>query len=212
MSSRIELGVKHQRCKPRCAEKGNLKSSEMASLTEIRGSYGVRNTLNLFGKMLSRSVFLLIGCRPKPSAGDFFFWHAGAATFTVPCLACLSNRTNNRTLCNPTDGPSLATWLLSDCHNSHLEHHDSRMHTGPLHNMFKPAVVRRSACDQCRARRVQCLRAQNSTAPCARCAHVGARCATSAGVVPIVERRLHMVFFLRVQYPAVEYRGCLGHG
>ena len=46
-------------------------------------------------------------------------------------------------------------------------------------NMLKPAV-RRSACDQCRARRVQCLRAQNSTAPCARCSHVGARCVTSA--------------------------------
>ena len=46
-------------------------------------------------------------------------------------------------------------------------------------NMPKPAV-RRSACDHCRARRVQCLRAQNSTAPCARCSHIGARCVTSA--------------------------------
>jgi hypothetical protein len=38
--------------------------------------------------MESGSVFLLIGCGHKPSAGVFFFWHAGAAT-----LSRLSNQT-----------------------------------------------------------------------------------------------------------------------
>ena len=45
--------------------------------------------------------------------------------------------------------------------------------------MLKPAV-RRSACDQCRAKRVRCLRAQESMAPCARCCYIGARCVTGA--------------------------------
>jgi hypothetical protein len=49
--------------------------------------------------------------------------------------------------------------------------------------MLKPAV-RRSACDQCRAKRVRCLRAENSTAPCARCTHLGARCVTGASGHP----------------------------
>ncbi|KAJ9165363.1 hypothetical protein NKR19_g461 [Coniochaeta hoffmannii] len=47
-------------------------------------------------------------------------------------------------------------------------------------NILKSAAVRRSACDQCRAKRVRCLRAQNSTAPCARCAHIGVQCVTGA--------------------------------
>jgi hypothetical protein len=59
-------------------------------------------------------------------------------------------------------------------------------------NMFKPAV-RRSACDQCRARRVQCLRAQNSTAPCARCSHIGARCVISAPGHPGRPRKPRLV-------------------
>ena len=42
------------------------------------------------------------------------------------------------------------------------------------------ASVKRSACDQCRAKRVRCLRAENSTAPCARCDHIGAHCVTGA--------------------------------
>lgn len=45
--------------------------------------------------------------------------------------------------------------------------------------MLKP-TVRRSACDQCRAKRVRCLRAENRTASCARCSHIGARCVTGA--------------------------------
>lgn len=49
--------------------------------------------------------------------------------------------------------------------------------------MLKPAV-RRSACDQCRAKRVRCLRAHDSTAPCARCNHLGARCVTGASGLP----------------------------
>lgn len=49
--------------------------------------------------------------------------------------------------------------------------------------MFKSAV-RRSACDQCRAKRVRCLRAENSLAPCARCSHIGARCVTGAARHP----------------------------
>jgi hypothetical protein len=49
--------------------------------------------------------------------------------------------------------------------------------------MLKTAV-RRSACDQCRAKRVRCLRAQDSMAPCARCCHIGARCVTGAAGHP----------------------------
>ena len=59
-------------------------------------------------------------------------------------------------------------------------------------NMFKPAV-RRSACDQCRARRVQCLRAQNSRAPCARCSHIGARCVIGAPGHPGRPRKPRLV-------------------
>ncbi|KAB5550763.1 hypothetical protein GE09DRAFT_1033241 [Coniochaeta sp. 2T2.1] len=47
--------------------------------------------------------------------------------------------------------------------------------------MLKPAVTcKRSACDLCRAKRVRCLRAENSTEPCARCSHIGAICVTGA--------------------------------
>lgn len=49
--------------------------------------------------------------------------------------------------------------------------------------MPKPAV-KRSACDQCRAKRVRCLRAENSRAPCARCSHIGAQCVTGASGHP----------------------------
>ncbi|KAK2794962.1 hypothetical protein FQN52_006841 [Onygenales sp. PD_12] len=50
--------------------------------------------------------------------------------------------------------------------------------------MLKTAAVRRSACDQCRAKRVRCLRAQDSMAPCARCCYIGARCVTGASGQP----------------------------
>ncbi|KAK2811883.1 hypothetical protein FQN50_001921 [Emmonsiellopsis sp. PD_5] len=50
--------------------------------------------------------------------------------------------------------------------------------------MPKPAAVRRSACDQCRAKRVRCLRAQDSMAPCARCCYIGARCVTGTSGQP----------------------------
>lgn len=49
--------------------------------------------------------------------------------------------------------------------------------------MLKPSV-KRSACDQCRAKRVRCFRAQDSTASCARCSHLGVRCVTSAARHP----------------------------
>ncbi|KAL6399675.1 putative c6 zinc finger domain protein [Ilyonectria robusta] len=49
--------------------------------------------------------------------------------------------------------------------------------------MLKP-TVRRSACDQCRAKRVRCLRGQDSTAPCARCFYMSARCVTGASGHP----------------------------
>lgn len=49
--------------------------------------------------------------------------------------------------------------------------------------MLKNAV-RRSACDQCRAKRVRCLRTKDSMVPCARCCYVGARCVTSASGHP----------------------------
>ncbi|KAF2868541.1 hypothetical protein BDV95DRAFT_526442 [Massariosphaeria phaeospora] len=51
--------------------------------------------------------------------------------------------------------------------------------------MLKPgAAVKRSACDQCKAKRVRCLRAQDSMASCARCCHIGARCVTGAAGQP----------------------------
>ncbi|KAH6881843.1 hypothetical protein BKA58DRAFT_9102 [Alternaria rosae] len=46
------------------------------------------------------------------------------------------------------------------------------------------SAVRRSACDQCRAKRVRCLRAQDSTAACARCCYMGAQCVTGAAGLP----------------------------
>lgn len=49
--------------------------------------------------------------------------------------------------------------------------------------MLKPSV-RRSACDQCRAKRVRCLRTKDSMAPCARCSYIGTRCVTSASGHP----------------------------
>ncbi|PQK13173.1 hypothetical protein BB8028_0004g01040 [Beauveria bassiana] len=49
--------------------------------------------------------------------------------------------------------------------------------------MLKPAV-RRSACDQCRAKRVRCLRAQDSMAPCARCCYMSTPCVTSVSRRP----------------------------
>ncbi|OJJ08562.1 hypothetical protein ASPVEDRAFT_34704 [Aspergillus versicolor CBS 583.65] len=47
-----------------------------------------------------------------------------------------------------------------------------------------PKVVKRSACDQCRAKRVRCLRPQGSTEPCARCASSRAACVTGAPGYP----------------------------
>lgn len=55
------------------------------------------------------------------------------------------------------------------------------------------AAVRRTACDQCRAKRVRCLRAENSTAPCARCSHIGARCVTGAPGHPGRPRKPRLV-------------------
>lgn len=48
----------------------------------------------------------------------------------------------------------------------------------------RTAAIKRSACDLCRAKRVRCLRAENSTAPCARCSHTGARCVMGAPGIP----------------------------
>ncbi|KAL8395058.1 hypothetical protein RB595_002825 [Gaeumannomyces hyphopodioides] len=53
----------------------------------------------------------------------------------------------------------------------------------------KTVAVKRSACDQCRVKRVRCLRPPNSTAPCARCSHIGARCVTGASGHPGRPRR-----------------------
>ncbi|KAL8319249.1 hypothetical protein RB597_006163 [Gaeumannomyces tritici] len=53
----------------------------------------------------------------------------------------------------------------------------------------KAVAVKRSACDQCRVKRVRCLRPPNSTAPCARCSHIGARCVTGASGHPGRPRR-----------------------
>ncbi|KAI1840417.1 hypothetical protein JX266_013384 [Neoarthrinium moseri] len=55
-----------------------------------------------------------------------------------------------------------------------------------------PKVVRRSACDRCRAKRVRCPRAENSTAPCARCVHVGASCVTGSPGQPGRPRKAHI--------------------
>src|ERR1700759_722917 len=55
------------------------------------------------------------------------------------------------------------------------------------------STIRRSACDHCRSRRVQCLRPQNTIAPCARCAHIGARCVTSATGNPGRPRKQRLV-------------------
>ncbi|KAL1870278.1 hypothetical protein VTK73DRAFT_2727 [Phialemonium thermophilum] len=49
--------------------------------------------------------------------------------------------------------------------------------------MPKP-TAKRSACDECRAKRVRCLRAQDSMAACARCSYLGAPCVTSPGGYP----------------------------
>lgn len=56
--------------------------------------------------------------------------------------------------------------------------------TQSMATILKPTAVRRSACDQCRVKRVRCLRAQDSMAPCARCSYIGARCVTSASGQP----------------------------
>lgn len=47
-----------------------------------------------------------------------------------------------------------------------------------------PKAAKRSACDQCRAKRVRCLRLQGSTEPCARCATSRASCVTGAPGYP----------------------------
>lgn len=47
-----------------------------------------------------------------------------------------------------------------------------------------PKAAKRSACDQCRAKRVRCLRLQGSTEPCARCATSRAPCVTGAPGYP----------------------------
>lgn len=47
-----------------------------------------------------------------------------------------------------------------------------------------PKVAKRSACDQCRAKRVRCLRPEGSTEPCARCASSRTACVTGAPGYP----------------------------
>ncbi len=47
--------------------------------------------------MESGSVFLLIGCGHKPSAGDFLFWHDGVATLSP----CSTTRTLSNQPCPP---------------------------------------------------------------------------------------------------------------
>ncbi|BCS23468.1 uncharacterized protein APUU_31692A [Aspergillus puulaauensis] len=47
-----------------------------------------------------------------------------------------------------------------------------------------PKAAKRSACDQCRAKRVRCLRPEGSTEPCARCATSRASCVTGAPGYP----------------------------
>jgi len=59
--------------------------------------------------------------------------------------------------------------------------------------MLKTATVRRSACDQCRAKRVRCLRAEHSMVPCARCSHIGARCVTGVSGHPGRPRKPRLI-------------------
>jgi len=65
------------------------------------------------------------------------------------------------------------------------------------------SAVRRSACDQCRAKRVRCLRAQDSTAACARCCYMGAQCVTGAAGHPgRPPKQRHAVASPRAQRPS----------
>ncbi|KAK8079434.1 hypothetical protein PG997_007252 [Apiospora hydei] len=50
--------------------------------------------------------------------------------------------------------------------------------------MPKAAAVKRSACDRCRAKRVRCQRAENSTGPCPRCVRENISCVTGSSGVP----------------------------
>ncbi|KAI0452054.1 hypothetical protein F5B21DRAFT_484958 [Xylaria acuta] len=56
-----------------------------------------------------------------------------------------------------------------------------------------PKAATRSACDRCRAKRVRCPRGEDSTAPCARCIHVGARCVTGSPGYPGRPRKARLV-------------------
>ncbi|KAH8703893.1 hypothetical protein BGW36DRAFT_370188, partial [Talaromyces proteolyticus] len=59
--------------------------------------------------------------------------------------------------------------------------------------MNMPRSAKRSACDLCRAKRVRCPRAEDSTAPCARCIHVGARCVTGSPGYPGRPRKARLI-------------------
>ncbi|ERT01067.1 hypothetical protein HMPREF1624_02304 [Sporothrix schenckii ATCC 58251] len=54
--------------------------------------------------------------------------------------------------------------------------------TCPMSASAKP--LKRSACDPCRAKRVRCLRPQDSMASCARCSYLGSPCVTGAAGQP----------------------------
>ncbi|RWA14454.1 hypothetical protein EKO27_g630 [Xylaria grammica] len=59
--------------------------------------------------------------------------------------------------------------------------------------MDVPKAATRSACDRCRSKRVRCPRAAKSTAPCARCIHVGAQCVTGSPGYPGRPRKARLV-------------------
>ncbi|GAW16652.1 hypothetical protein ANO14919_060880 [Xylariales sp. No.14919] len=59
--------------------------------------------------------------------------------------------------------------------------------------MGVPKAATRSACDRCRSKRVRCPRAAKSTAPCARCIHVGAQCVTGSPGYPGRPRKARLV-------------------
>ncbi|KAK7957295.1 uncharacterized protein PG986_006517 [Apiospora aurea] len=61
--------------------------------------------------------------------------------------------------------------------------------------MPKAAAVKRSACDRCRAKRVRCPRAKNSTGgPCPRCVRESTPCVTGSSGVPGRPRKPPLVF------------------
>ncbi|RYO99407.1 hypothetical protein DL764_006819 [Monosporascus ibericus] len=59
--------------------------------------------------------------------------------------------------------------------------------------MDMPKATKRSAYDRCRAKRVRCPRAENSTGPCARCVRVSAPCVSGSPGYPGRPRKAHLV-------------------